>query len=383
MNNYKNLICKLMNNFYNLGWCSGTGGGISIYDKQNNIIYMAPSGVQKELLKPTDIFEINYDGSIKKNINELKLSQCAPIFQLVFNVRNAGAVIHSHALEALLITRICDKEFFITDLEMIKGIPGHKNTDNLIVPIIENTENESELTSKLETVISIYPKTYAILVRNHGVYIWGETWDKTKQYSECYHYLFSAFIRIKELNLEKNIINNNPRIWFMSSIVNKKDENRDMNYNLLNIKSIQKLGIFFKFLNGKDDPQLNEIKNKYNYNYSDVVTISKEELKDKYTTLTNKFFEEHFHEDDELRYVLDGSGYFDIKDNNNKWIRIQMTKGCLINIPAGLYHRFTTDNNDYIVAMRIFSKEPKWVAIKPNNNNLIRKNYMKKYYDTI
>lgn len=85
---------------------------------------------------------------------------------------------------------------------MIKGIPNHHNTDWCIVPIIENTEKECELTERLAKAINSYPRTNAVLVRNHGVYIWGETWEKAKIHAECYHYLFEAVVKTKMLGLE-------------------------------------------------------------------------------------------------------------------------------------------------------------------------------------
>lgn len=61
------------------------------------------------------------------------------------------------------------------------------------------------------------------------------------------------------------------------------------------------------------------------------------------------FYEEHLHLDDEIRYILDGSSYFDVRDRDDRWIRVAMSKGDLITLPAGIYHRFTVDE-----AVRVF-----------------------------
>ena len=87
----------------------------------------------------------------------LKCSECTPLFLQAYNLRNASAVMHSHSINALMVTLLYDIEFQCIDLEMIKGIVGHKNTDLCRVPIIQNTEYENDLAELLKNAIIAYP----------------------------------------------------------------------------------------------------------------------------------------------------------------------------------------------------------------------------------
>ena len=151
-----NLICTLCRNFYTLGWVTGTGGGTSIRDGPH--IYIAPSGVQKELMQPAHMFVMEYASrSYLRKPLVLKPSQCTPLFLAAFD-RGAGCCIHTHSQWAVLVTLLVERNakdagqkvseacFEIKEIEQIKGIPkgrGKKGMlgfyDKLSIPIIENT----------------------------------------------------------------------------------------------------------------------------------------------------------------------------------------------------------------------------------------------------
>ncbi|KAL4620430.1 hypothetical protein ACB092_06G153200 [Castanea dentata] len=215
----KALAVELCRHFYSLGWLSGTGGSFTLrvhhhhdaVSTPSHFIVMSPSGVQKERMVPEDMYVLSSDGfllstPILKSYTHAapKCTDCAPLFMKVYEMCNAGAVIHSHGMESCIITMInrLSKEFRITHMEMIKGICGHGYHDELVVPIIENTAHEGELLESLTEAIRAYPKTTAVLVRNHGVFVWGDSWVSAKTQAECYHYLFDAAIKLHQLGLD-------------------------------------------------------------------------------------------------------------------------------------------------------------------------------------
>ena len=202
----RNLICELCRAFYQKGWASGTGGGISI--RNGSEIYMAPSGVQKERIQPEDLFVLDLDGNIlRAPAGNHKISECKPLFMHAYNLRNAGAVLHSHSINAMAATWLYDTHFQVTNLEMQKGISGYGAFDVLDVPIISNTAREHDLSDSLKEAIEKNPKTSAVLVRGHGAYIWGKDWAQAKTQAECYDYLFQAAVQLRELGINPLTLN--------------------------------------------------------------------------------------------------------------------------------------------------------------------------------
>jgi 1,2-dihydroxy-3-keto-5-methylthiopentene dioxygenase len=128
----------------------------------------------------------------------------------------------------------------------------------------------------------------------------------------------------------------------------------------VDLSVIESLGILsWQGLTGVNDPILAQVRKERGYNYHDICNVCPEKLPG-YELKIKSFFEEHIHYDEEIRYCLEGSGYFDIRDFNNKWIRIELGAGDMIILPEGGYHRFTCDSNNYIQAMRLFVGEPVW-----------------------
>jgi methylthioribulose-1-phosphate dehydratase len=203
------LIAELCQQFYALGWVSGTGGGISIRDAEG--VWMAPSGVQKERIDPADVWLLADGVWDRVEVLErprdaaLRLSECQPLFFNAYRMRDAGAVLHSHSLWAVLAARLARatglSEFRSKNLEMQKGLRGIGCFDELRVPIIPNTPRESQLTQSMAEAIAAYPDVDAVIVEGHGVYVWGADWAQAKTQAECLDYLMRAAVEAHRIGL--------------------------------------------------------------------------------------------------------------------------------------------------------------------------------------
>ena len=78
-------------------------------------------------------------------------------------------------------------------------------------------------------------------------------------------------------------------------------------------------------------------------------------------TLRRKFLDEHTHDDDEVRFFVEGAGMFYLRAAG----KVHMTlceRGDLISVPAGTRHWFDMGPTPRFTAIRLFTTPAGWVA---------------------
>ena len=115
-----------------------------------------------------------------------------------------------------------------------------------------------------------------------------------------------------------------------------------------NPETLEEMGLYFWKLNSEiyetDSELIELIKMHFNLN-------AKESFG---TDYLDHVFQEHNHKEEALRHILEGGGYFDFRDKNDKWIRINLKESDMMYVPANIYHRFSLDEEQYIRIMRLY-----------------------------
>jgi 1,2-dihydroxy-3-keto-5-methylthiopentene dioxygenase len=81
-----------------------------------------------------------------------------------------------------------------------------------------------------------------------------------------------------------------------------------------------------------------------------------------------KFDGEHSHDEDEVRYVLEGEGIFDIRSNQDQMMRVIVQSGDLIVVPQNRNHRFELTEQRAIHCIRLFKDATGWVPHYRDSN---------------
>lgn len=77
-------------------------------------------------------------------------------------------------------------------------------------------------------------------------------------------------------------------------------------------------------------------------------------------TMLDKFNREHWHDEDEVRFIIEGHGIFHINPKISPVIAIEVGKGDLLRVPAGTLHWFDLCGDRRIRAIRLFQDPTGW-----------------------
>jgi 1,2-dihydroxy-3-keto-5-methylthiopentene dioxygenase len=104
--------------------------------------------------------------------------------------------------------------------------------------------------------------------------------------------------------------------------------------------------------------EIEELKHRGDYVTADVIDVSPETPG--LDAMLAKFNREHWHDEDEVRFIIAGHGLFHIHSTSGAVLAIEVEAGDLIRVPRGTLHWFNLCADRRIRAIRLFQDTAGW-----------------------
>jgi methylthioribulose-1-phosphate dehydratase len=193
-------LCETGRMFHQRGWSLGTSSNYSVVLQQQPLqLLVTASGKHKGRLTRNDFVQVGTDGKPLYE-DQPKSSAETLLHVAIAQETTAGAILHTHSVWATVLS----EQFFsegaikITDYEMLKGLDNvttHQHLEHL--SIFDNTQDIAQLATDLRDRFQQQPEQLAhgFLIRQHGLYTWGETLDDAQRQIEVFEFLLECIGR--------------------------------------------------------------------------------------------------------------------------------------------------------------------------------------------
>lgn len=105
-------------------------------------------------------------------------------------------------------------------------------------------------------------------------------------------------------------------------------------------------------------PEINCLKAQGGYVTADVIDVTPQTPG--LDAMLNRFNSEHWHDEDEVRFIIEGRGIFHIHPPEGKVVSITVEAGDLLRVPRGTWHWFDLCEERRIRAIRLFQDPAGW-----------------------
>jgi methylthioribulose-1-phosphate dehydratase len=190
--------------FAGLGWMRGTSGNLSVTLQRDPLrLAVTGSGLDKGELTPDDFVIVDELGESVPGVGGSghRPSAEAGLHARIARVTGAGAVVHIHALAAVVAAEFWPTGVVLRDLEMLKGLGHAANDETVIVPVVQNSQDMVQLGDAFEA--SYLPATDSVaevpllLVARHGLYAWGADLTQARWHAELIEWLLRFSIETR------------------------------------------------------------------------------------------------------------------------------------------------------------------------------------------
>ncbi len=168
---------------------TGTGGNLSICDREAELIAVTPSGIPYENMNPEDIVITDFSGEIVEG--ECKPTSELSLHRRVYQVReDVGAVVHTHSTFATVLSCLGAE---LPPVHYLIAAAGGSR-----VPVADYARYGTEELAE-NAVSSLGQNFKAVLLANHGLLAAGENLSAAFEVAETIEFVAELYYRSKNM----------------------------------------------------------------------------------------------------------------------------------------------------------------------------------------
>jgi methylthioribulose-1-phosphate dehydratase len=210
--NSRQILVDASRYFYQLGWMGGTAGNLSIRDDlQTDRFWITASGKGKGQLTETDFVRVSLLGELLESPHpDNHPSAETSIHQAVYYLfPEAKVCYHVHSVEANLVSNFSNEdELELPPVEIIKGLGIWEENPQVKLPLFTNYLHVPKIAEEIvDRFRENQPRVPALLIRNHGITVWGSSPLEARNRVESIEFIFRYMVAARQLGL--SVVNNN------------------------------------------------------------------------------------------------------------------------------------------------------------------------------
>ncbi|MBA4494359.1 methylthioribulose 1-phosphate dehydratase [Paenactinomyces guangxiensis] len=186
--------------FARRNWFPATSGNLSVRvevpDGEPPLIAVTASGKDKSVHTAEDFLLVDLEGKPVLPTRQKPSAETLVHTTIYQKIKQCQAIFHIHTVFNNLISELygAQQEVTFTNQEIIKAFNIWDEGAAVELPIVENYAHIPTLAKEVGQVLD--PRIPGVLIRNHGIYVWGDSVFAAKRHLEAFEFLFEYQVNL-------------------------------------------------------------------------------------------------------------------------------------------------------------------------------------------
>lgn len=184
--------------FFERGWVPATSSNFSARLKDGRAL-LTVSGRHKGELTEADFLVVDAEGQA---VDDARRPSAETALHTLMYARDphVGCVLHTHSVNATVLSRLSGEALVLEDYEVLKAFPAVETHESRVcIPIFPNDQDIPRLAAKVAAYLDDHPECVGYLIEGHGLYTWGAGVADARRHVEALEFLFECEILTRQL----------------------------------------------------------------------------------------------------------------------------------------------------------------------------------------